>query len=99
MNHTVDVNLTEGEKEKIKYLNKIMKGNSNGYKHDSDALHVFQAGKFLGYFITVDKRILKLRSDLNRISGATVVKPSEWMRIYNECNDLHHIMNGHCTRS
>ena len=50
-------------------------------KMKKDAEHVFEAGKYCGYFVTPDERILKKEPELEAICFATIVKPSELLDI------------------
>jgi hypothetical protein len=82
MNRTLPIQLIDAEQERFKEIRGILVGRSGPAKHDADANHVFHAGKWLGYFVTTDGRILSRRVALQEASRSTIVKPSEWMAIY-----------------
>ena len=56
------------QEEKIKEgIIKIMQGDAiSSDKHLNDALHIFDAAKWEGYFIAVDKRIIKKRDLISK---------------------------------
>ena len=79
---TIQVELNAEEREKYNKIHEAMTGNSKSEKYSADAGHIFEAGKYGNYFVTNDERILKRRELLNRLSGAFIVRPSEWLRNY-----------------
>jgi len=81
MIYTIETSLTNGEKQQKIEILKILTGSGNPERMKKDAEHVFEAGKYGGYFITTDKRILEKKSDLEAICSATIVKPSELLDI------------------
>ncbi len=85
--YTIKTTLTEVEIERKTRIHKILTGNGNPDKFAADATHVFEAGKYGGYFITADRRILDKREDLQGISAALIVLPSEWLKIFNETSE------------
>jgi hypothetical protein len=81
---TLDTNLTPDERRRKRTLHKILTGNGTPEKYEADAAHVFEAGKYGRYFITVDNRILAHRDELEAAGGAIVVTPTEWLAVYDE---------------
>lgn len=81
MIYTIETSLTNGEKQQKIEILKILTGNGNPEKMKKDAEHVFEAGKYGGYFITTDERILKRKFSLEAICSVTIVKPSELLAI------------------
>ena len=87
MIYTIETDLTPEERARKEEIHQVLTGNGNPEKYAADAAHVFEAGKYIGYFITTDRRILDRKSELQSISGAIILKPSEWLRIYEETAD------------
>ena len=86
MIYTIETDLTPGERAQKAAIHRILTGNGNPEKYAADAAHVFEAGKYIGYFITTDRRILEKRDQLRGVCPATIVIPSEWLRIYREAD-------------
>ncbi|MBK9160294.1 MAG: hypothetical protein IPM27_01785 [Nitrosomonadales bacterium] len=84
MIYTVETALTSGERTQKAEIHRILTGNGKPEKYAADATHVFEAGKYIGYFITADRRVLDKRDELREVSPAIVLTPSEWLRIYRE---------------
>ena len=84
MIYTVETALTPGERTQKAEIHRILTGNGKPDKYAADAAHVFEAGKYIGYFITADRRVLGRRDELRNVSPAIVLTPSEWLRIYRE---------------
>ncbi len=84
MIYTIETSLTSDEIARKAQIHLVLTGNGSPEKYASDALHVFEAGKYHGYFITTDHRILNKRGELQSVSAATIVTPSEWLRVFNE---------------
>lgn len=84
MIYTVETALTPGERTQKAEIHRILTGNGKPEKYAADAAHVFEAGKYIGYFITADRRVLDKRDELRKVSPAIVLTPSEWLRIYRE---------------
>lgn len=83
MNYTIATGLTPAETERRAQVHQAMTGDGNPARYEADAHHIFEAGKYGGgYFVTTDKRILDRKSQLEAISGAVIVKPNEWLAIY-----------------
>ena len=80
---TVETGLTPNEQRTRMEIHRVLTGkNGKPEKYEADARHVFEAGKYCGYFITTDKRILDKRGELHKVCAATIVTPSEWLAIY-----------------
>jgi hypothetical protein len=83
MNYTIATALTPAEVERRAHIHQVMTGDGNPARYEADAHHIFEAGKYgSGYFVTTDKRILDRKSQLEGISGAVIVRPTEWLAIY-----------------
>ncbi len=81
--YSIPVELTQSENEIHSRLRIIMKGNALSDKHDADAFHVVEAAKYGGYFVTLDDRILKKKSEIsNVLPGLWIVKPQELVDIF-----------------
>lgn len=88
MNYTIATGLTPAEIERRAQIHKAMTGEGNPARYEADAHHIFEAGKYGGgYFVTTDKRILDRKSQLEALSGASIVKPTEWLAIYEAQTD------------
>jgi hypothetical protein len=88
MNYTIETSLTPDEVARRAKIHAALTGDGNPEKYAADAQHVFEAGKYGGgYFVTTDGRILARKSELQALSGAVILKPSEWLRIYEETAD------------
>ena len=66
----------EEQNEKLKIYT-ILTGNSKKEKMKMDAENVFQASKYCAFLVTTDKRIIKKRNELQKVSSVLIVKPSE----------------------
>ena len=67
-------------------LRDLMRGCAALGKHAADADHIFEALKYGGrYFVTHDKRLLKRKNEIAKITGAgpEIVTLQEFMRICN----------------
>lgn len=82
MIYTIETDLNSEEKAHKARIHQVLTGNGNPEKYAADAAHVFEAGKYVGYFITTDRRILDKRDELHGFSAATIVTPTEWLRVY-----------------
>lgn len=85
MIYTISTGLTEQEVTEQETILRILTGNGKSEKMKKDADHIFEASKYCGYFITTDKRILKKKDDLHAHCAAIIVKPSEFLEIYEAC--------------
>jgi hypothetical protein len=88
MIYTLKTNLSPEEKIRKAKIHAVLTGNGSADKYAADAAHVFEAGKYIGYFITTDHRILGKRGELKSICAATIVTPSEWLRIYRDAGAI-----------
>ena len=79
--YTIPTSLTPEEFARKAQILDILAGNGNPEKMRKDADHIFEAGKYGGYFITVDGRILKKKEAIEEICSATIVKPSEFLKV------------------
>ena len=86
MVYTIETSLTLGEQAQKAEIHRILTGNGTPEKYAADSAHIFEAGKYIGYFITADRRILEKRDELRRACAATVVTPSEWLHIYHDAD-------------
>lgn len=85
---SLPVELTCHEKRELAAIKSVLQGNAKPGKHDADAEHLFEAGKYGGgYFITHDKRMVEVK----RLELAAVLPPSlhivtlhEFLAIYDE---------------
>lgn len=84
MIYTIATSLTPNEIKRKALLHEILTGNGKPEKYEADAAHVFEAGKYVGYFITTDHRILGKKAELQHVSGATILTPSEWLKVFHE---------------
>ena len=87
MNYTIETSLTPDEVARRAKIHMILTGDGDPKKYAADAQHIFEAGKYGGYFVTTDRRILNRKSELQAASGALVLTPSEWLRIFHETAD------------
>ena len=79
---TIETDLTPDELRRRTEIHRVLTGNGKPEKYEADARHVFEAGKYIGYFLTTDKHILDKRGELRKVCAATIVTPSEWLHIY-----------------
>ena len=77
MIYTVSVTLTPNERKRRDGIVVLLRGNSTSDKHLDDAHHIFEASKYGGYFLTTDRRILKLSGQIHDLCTVQVMKPSE----------------------
>ena len=87
MIYTIEVELTPQEEVRKAQVQAIITGEGKLEKYAADAAHVFEAGKYMGYFITTDQRILNKREELRATCGANVLTPSEWLSIFRAADD------------
>ncbi|MBI1397990.1 MAG: hypothetical protein GC151_18605 [Betaproteobacteria bacterium] len=87
MTYTIAAPLTPAEIEQRALVRQVMTGEGNPDQYEADADHIFEAGKYGGgYFVTTDPRILGRKAELDALSGAIIVKPTEWLAIYEAAN-------------
>jgi hypothetical protein len=79
---TIETDLTPDERRRRTEIHRVLTGKGQPGKYEADAQHVFEAGKYVGYFITTDQRILDKRGELRAVCAATIVTLSEWLAIY-----------------
>lgn len=84
MIYTIKTALIQEEEDRKARIHAILTGSGNPEKYAADAAHVFEAGKYVGYFITTDERILGKRDELRKVSPASILRPTEWLAIFNE---------------
>ncbi len=84
MLYTIETSLNLDEVARRKNIHAILTGNGKPEKYAADAAHVFEAGKYGGYFITTDQRILGKREELRHVTPATIFTPSEWLMVFHE---------------
>jgi hypothetical protein len=82
--YTLDCELNSEELKRKAAIHAIMTGNGKPEKYIADATHIFEAGKYGGYFITTDARILERRKTLEEASGVRIFRPTEWLKLLNE---------------
>jgi predicted nucleic acid-binding protein len=83
MNRTHPVDLTLQEQQRLQGIKSELSRHARPGKHEADACHIFDAGKWHAYFVTTDERILKRRTALQFASQATILRPTEWVAIHN----------------
>ena len=86
MIYTIPTSLTQKEVAQKTEILKVLTGNGKPEKMEKDAEHAFEASKYCGYFITTDERILKKKDDLHAFCAAIIVKPSEFLEVYDACS-------------
>ena len=84
MQFTLEKQLSPAERDRKVAIHVILTGNGKPEKYAADSAHVFEAGKYVGYFVTTDERILAKKAELERVSGAVILKPTEWLQIFEE---------------
>lgn len=82
MIYTIQTELNPEEVTRKVRIHAILTGNGKPEKFEADAAHVFEAGKYGGYFITTDQRILGKRDELQAVCVATIFTPSEWLKVF-----------------
>ena len=80
---SLEVGLNDEEKQRLSNIHSVLTGNGKPENYKADAQHIFEAGKYAGYFITTDERILKKQNDLEKIKNIPIIlKPSEWLNVF-----------------
>jgi len=79
--YSIPTMLTDKERQQKAEILRILTGNGKPEKFYDDAMHVFEASKYVGYFITTDKGILNKKDRIENVCSATVLKPSELLEI------------------
>jgi hypothetical protein len=83
--HTQPTSLTSDEQRCYDQVVAALRGNSPTDRHDADAAIVFDLKKYGGYLVTEDRRILKLREELQAIPSPAqlwIVTLEEFFAIY-----------------
>ena len=78
---TYKVQLIDEKIKRKKEILTILTGNGNPDQMQNDAEHIFEASKYGSYFVTTDARILKKQTELQKLCGVIILKPSEIMEI------------------
>ncbi len=83
---SVPVELNAQEHELRRRVLALMRGNAKPEKHEADARHIVEAGKYGSFFITNDKRRpIKMREAIAElIPNLWIVTPEEFLEIYRE---------------
>lgn len=84
MIYSIETSLTQEDITRKAAIHAILTGAGNPEKYAADAAHVFEAGKYHGYFVTTDVRILARKVELECVTTVLIVKPSQWLAIYAE---------------
>jgi predicted nucleic acid-binding protein len=82
---SLEVELTQEEQQRLNKIHSILTGNGEPENYQADAQHIFEAGKYVGYFITTDGRILRKQEELCKIPNVPIIlKPSEWLDVFDK---------------
>lgn len=76
---TVELNHTNEERLTLQRITQIVVGNGKAEKRKADCLHVFEAQKYGGCFVTSDKGIYKHSSAIFDEFGLVIVTPSKFL--------------------
>jgi len=57
--------------------------NGGPTKTEADSTHIYLASRYNGYFITLDKRLLKKAKEVEILCGAKIATPSELLAYVN----------------
>lgn len=87
MTFTIKTGLIPDELKRKATIHQIITGNGKPENYAADAANVFEAAKYIGYFITTDEPILGKRCELQQVSGAVILKPSQWLKVFKEAAD------------
>lgn len=79
--YSLNTHLTQQEEILKKKILDSLSGKGSHERMMQDSTHVFEAHKYGGYFVTTDERILKKKKELLTICDATIVKPSELLKL------------------
>ena len=88
MIYTIETSLSPEEVTRKVMIHEALTGNGKPEKYAADASHVFEAGKYGGYFITTDERILAKRKEIRALGGGIVFRPSEWINLFKVTADV-----------
>ncbi|WP_299978940.1 hypothetical protein [uncultured Pseudoteredinibacter sp.] len=78
---TVQLNLTNEEKETLKEIEEIIVGNGSLKKREADCFHVFEAQKYGGCFVTSDVGLYKHSKAIKQKYGLNIVKPTAFLEL------------------
>lgn len=81
---TVKLPLTEAEQLKLLDIQNIIVGNGSVKQRHADCVHVFEAQKYGGYFVTTDEGIYKHADVIQAKYGLNIVSPDEFLEIVND---------------
>ena len=73
--YTIDMGLNKSQKKVLQQIENILAGTGYIENIRQDARHIFEAQEDGSYFVTTDKRILKKRDALRRISSTFYIRP------------------------
>ena len=84
--YTLECDLTEPEQRQLHGIEAVLRGNAKAGKHEADARHLFEAGKYCSYFITHDVRVLHRSQGLDHLlpPSLTVVTLERFLEIFDE---------------
>jgi predicted nucleic acid-binding protein len=85
---TKPVGLTAGERKERDRLLQLARGNAELKNIAGDLLHVAEAAKYGGYFITLDKRLLNRAAVISNVIGIEVVTPERFLERVDEAQDM-----------
>jgi predicted nucleic acid-binding protein len=85
---TIPVGLTTEERKERDRLIELAKGNAELKNIVPDLLHVAEAAKYGGYFITLDKRLLKRESAIFDVMGIEVVTPKRFIEQVDKAQEM-----------
>jgi predicted nucleic acid-binding protein len=85
---TIPVSLTPDEVKKHDHLLKVAKGNAELKNIKDDLSHVAEAAKYGGFFITLDKRLLKRGPAIYDVMGVEVITPEHFLERINEAQKI-----------
>lgn len=84
MLYTMPTGLNVEEVARRQKIHAILTGNGKPENCAWDADHVFEAGKYGGYFITTDRRILTKREELRNVTAVVILTPSKWLKVFRQ---------------
>ncbi len=80
---TVKLPLTEAEQLTLLDIQNIIVGNGSAERRRADCVHVFEAQKYGGYFVTSDEGIYKHADVIQAKYGLNIVSPDGFLKIVN----------------
>ena len=88
-NYSIEVRLTEREKEQYGRLLAEIVGDSEPKNIERDLFHVFEAAKYGGgHFVTLDKRLLKRGDSIAALLNIEVVTPAAFLEKVKTAKEL-----------